>query len=130
MKRLAILFALFIVLIILAADLGVGSSFFALVNQIPGADKSGHFILIGLLAFFVIWSVMETYPTSSRSAWIKGMLALAAIVTLEECSQVFLRFRGFSLIDLVFDYLGILFFGCLAAFLQKQKGRRNHTGIT
>lgn len=127
MKRIAILFSIFILMVILAADLGVGSPFFALVRRVPGADKTGHFILIGLLAFFVIWAVMDVSSRSSRSACIKSMLVLAAIITLEELTQLFLRFRGFSYADLAFDYLGILLFGCLAAFLQRRQSR--HTRL-
>jgi VanZ family protein len=51
---------------------------------------------------------------------LKGSLIVAVIVTLEEFSQLFLHNRGFSLVDLAADYVGIILFGQLAAYINAQ----------
>jgi Na+-driven multidrug efflux pump len=45
---------------------------------------------------------------------LQGSLIVAFFVTAEEFSQLLLKHRGFSLIDLACDYLGIIAFGILA----------------
>jgi VanZ family protein len=42
-------------------------------------------------------------------------------VTLEEFSQLYLRFRSFDLVDLFFDYVGIFLFGQLAYFIKRRR---------
>ena len=49
------------------------------------------------------------------------------VVTLEEFTQLFLKFRGFSIVDLIFDYAGIIAFGKLAEVVVRR--RRQSTSI-
>ena len=52
MKWLTILFALFLILIIVLADTG-RLGMLAIVYQIPYADKVGHFVLYGILTLLI-----------------------------------------------------------------------------
>ncbi len=122
MKKAAVLFTAFLCAVVVAANLGWGRPLFALVERLPGGDKTGHFLLIGLLGFFVHMAA----STSPRDLLLsRANLLLLATVTLEEFSQIFLQHRGFSLGDLAADYAGLFSFGMLAAiFKARQPGSR------
>ena len=119
MKWITAIFIIALLLIVLVADLGYGPSVFSFLNLIPGGDKTGHFILMGMLSFFINLCLNASRVRIFSVSFLKGSLIVIAIVTLEEFSQLFLKFRGFSLVDLLFDYIGILIFGYLAASLVK-----------
>jgi VanZ family protein len=118
MKKAAALFIAFLLLVVIAADLGWAQPLFLLVERLPGGDKTGHFLLVGLLGFFVNMAA----GTPARGALVsRASLFLLVVVTLEEVSQLFLHFRGFSLADLAADYAGLLSFGWLAAYLKSRQ---------
>jgi hypothetical protein len=117
MKWIAAVFTLLLILIIIAANLGFGPSLFSFVYLIPGADKSGHFFLMGFLSLFVNMALGASRVRFFSLEFPKGILIILTAVTLEEFSQFFLRFRGFSLADLLLDYIGIIMFGILATHL-------------
>jgi VanZ family protein len=117
MKWVTYIFIVLLILIVIAANMGLGPLFFSFVYLLPGGDKAGHFILMGLLSF-LINSVMRASRVQVFSFdLLKGSLIVMAIVTIEELSQIFLKYRGFSLFDLFFDYTGIIIFGRFAAFI-------------
>ena len=114
MKWLAILFTLFIILIIILADTG-NLGILALINRIPFADKVGHFVLYGILTLLINLSLFRSLPSQSpkRIAVIAGLI-LALLIGLEEFSQRYFATRTFSLGDLSASYLGLIFFSWLA----------------
>ncbi len=118
MKWAAILFGLFIVLIIILADAG-RLEILASINRIPFADKAGHFILYGILALLVNLSLFRSFPKQSRTrvAAAAGSI-LILMIGLEEVSQQFFAERSFDLVDLAFSYLGVIFFSWLAIKIQ------------
>jgi VanZ family protein len=126
MKWLTVTFILFLVGVVFAADTGLGTTLFVFLDRIPGGDKTGHFVLIGMLAFLINMSLDSTRTRVLSVRVLKGSLIIAVIVTLEEFSQLFLRHRGFSLIDLSADYAGILLFGQLAATITAQRKPAAH----
>ena len=65
MKWLTILFALFIILIIVLADLGK-LGILQTVNQIPMGDKAGHFILYGILTLLINLTLFRSVSVPSR----------------------------------------------------------------
>lgn len=113
-KWAAILFALFIVLIIVLADSG-RLGILAIVNQIPFGDKAGHFLLYGILALLINLSLFRSFPLHNplRVVVISGLL-MALFIGAEEFSQQFFAKRTFDLVDLTFSYLGVIFFSWLA----------------
>lgn len=121
-KWLAIGFAIFVVLVILFADLGYLQGALAALHEFPFGDKIGHFLLIGILCFLIISSLIQAYP-SWNPKWIAfaAIFALAVVFTLEEASQGPIRGRHASLGDLSANYAGILYFGILALRVNKKR---------
>lgn len=113
MKWFTFLFVLFIVLIIVLADMGKLGSLF--IMRLPYADKAGHFILYGILALLINLSLFRSLPLRSRkwAAVISG-LTLSLLIGLEEFSQQYFANRTFSLSDLSASYLGVIVFSWLA----------------
>ncbi len=114
MKWLTILFTLFIILIIVLADTG-NLGVLNLVNQIPFADKVGHFSLYGILTLLVDLTFMSSLPNQSRKrvVVISGLI-LSLLIGLEEFSQRYFSTRTFSLLDLAASYLGVITFSWLS----------------
>lgn len=114
MKWLTVFFALFIILIIVLADLGK-LGILQTVNQIPLGDKAGHFILYGILVLLINLTLFRSFPLQNRKrvAIISGLI-LALLIGLEEFSQQNFSSRTFSLSDLTASYLGVIFFSWLA----------------
>ena len=121
MKWLTILFAVFIILIIVLADLGK-LGILQTVNRIPFGDKAGHFILYGILIFLIDLTLFRSIPFQSRTRIVvTSGLILALLIGLEEFSQRNFPSRTFDMGDLTASYLGLLFFSWLAL---RTKSRR------
>jgi len=114
MKWLTFFFTLFIILIIILADLGE-LGFLKLLNQIPFADKVGHFVLYGILTLLLDLTFTRALPLPSRKLVVLRIaLILGLLIGLEEYSQQFFAKRTFDLVDLTFSYLGVIFFAWVA----------------
>jgi VanZ family protein len=111
-KRLAVLYSALLVALVVAADRGALP--LHLTARLPGGDKAGHFLLMGLL------SLLVNLAFASRDAFgvLRCSFLVAAVVTLEELSQAALRYRNFETADLAADLAGIAVFGLLAALLR------------
>lgn len=119
MKYITILFALLILFIIVLADLGE-LGFLKLLNQIPYADKAGHFILYGILTLLLDLTFIRTLPARSPRLLVVSIgLILAVLIGAEEFSQQYFPNRTFDLVDLTFSYLGVLFFSWVALRIKK-----------
>ena len=116
MKWLTFIFIVILILIVVAANLGLGHSIFSIIYLIPWGDKVGHFFLMGFLSYLINSVLLASKVRVFSVDLLKGNLCVMAIVTIEEFSQLFLKYRGFSLVDLLFDYIGIIIFGYFAAF--------------
>ena len=87
MKWLAILFALFILLIIVLADAGILAHYVGFIYKIPFGDKAGHFILYGILALLINLAVFRSRPDQSRMVIaVRCGLTLTLLIGLEEFS--------------------------------------------
>ena len=120
MKRISILFALFIVLIIVLADMG-RLGILKQVNRIPYGDKAGHFLLYGILTLLIDLTLFRSHPLRDpkRIAVICGSI-LALLIGLEEFSQRYFASRTFSLLDLTASYLGVAFFTWVALRIKNR----------
>ena len=119
MKWLAILFALFIALIIVLADTG-NLGVLGFINQIPYGDKAGHFILFGILTLLLDLALIRSLPNRDpKLVAVSIGLTLALVIGAEEYSQQFFHSRTFSLLDLAFSYLGVLFFSWVALRIKR-----------
>ena len=115
MKWLAILFTLFILLVIVLADAGLLARHVGFVYAVPWGDKAGHFILYGILALLLNLALFRAVPDQSpKRLAVKCGLVLALLIGLEEFSQQYFANRTFDLLDLTFSYLGVAFFSWLA----------------
>jgi len=115
LKWIALAFTIFIVAVIVLADLGRLRFVFWMVGRVPYLDKFLHFLLIGILTFLVSASLMQMFPNKNLN-WIalSCVLFFMIVFTVEEVSQIPIRRRDFSIQDLAANYLGILTFGFLA----------------
>ena len=111
----AILFTAFIVIIIVLADLGRLPRFLNSIYDMRYGDKIGHFVLFGLLDFFITRAALSALPLR-RPVWValSASLILALLVGLEEYSQNYFRERTAELIDLLAGYFGMLIGGLTA----------------
>ena len=110
MKYFTILFTLFIILIITLSNLGQ-LGFLKILNQLPFADKIGHFVLYGILTLLLDLTFTRALPPPSRKLVVLRIaLILSLLIGLEEYSQQFFAKRTFDLVDLTFSYLGVIFF--------------------
>jgi polysaccharide biosynthesis protein VpsQ len=115
MKWLAILFTLFILLVILLADAGVLGHYIGFVYEFRFGDKAGHFILYGLLTMFIDLALFRARPDQSRKRLaMQCGLILTVLIGLEEFSQQYFSSRTFDLVDLTFSYLGVVFLSWVA----------------
>ena len=126
MKWIAVLFGLFIILIIVLANLGeLGVLRF--INEISYGDKAGHFILYGILTLLIDLSFLRgstdmpsaSVETNLNLIVLRIALILALLIGLEEYSQQYIPSRTFDLVDLAFSYLGVVFFSWLALRIKK-----------
>lgn len=120
MKYAAVLFTIFIILVIILADRGLlGPLHF--IYDFPYGDKAGHFILYGLLAFFItLASIRSFLRLDPKRVALSIGLILALLIGAEEYSQKFFANRTFDLIDLLASYIGLIV-GGWAALKQARK---------
>jgi len=120
MKYISFLFLIFIIVVIVLADKGSLPHSIRALYDYPNGDKLGHFILFGLLNFFVTRAFLSSFPSQPRS-WVALSvgLILALFIALEEWSQKFFSTRTFDFVDLLASYAGIVTFAPLAFFWRK-----------
>ena len=115
----ALLFALmsftsFLGVIIFLRNNNLGNSFFNLFINIPHYDKIGHFILMGILAFLAVISIAPLLPLPPFKSSLLILVSVLLLIAIEECSQIFIVTRTFSLADFACDFFGVVFFGLIA----------------
>jgi VanZ family protein len=120
MKLITIFYVCFILFVIALANEGELGVLAVIVHELPYTDKMGHFILMGLLAFFINLSLKCSTISIWNSNFLKGSIIIFILVTLEEVSQLLVETRTFDLMDLVADYLGIFVFGRLALYFNSR----------
>lgn len=115
MRYFAALFLIFIIGLIVLADADLLPDFINAIYDFPNGDKVGHFVLYGLLNFFITRAFLSSLPTR-RGGWVTLSvgLILALFVALEEFSQKYFASRTFSLLDLTASLLGIIVGGWVA----------------
>jgi len=126
-QRIAVLYGVLLALITLAANRGLIPMWWAF-RHLSWADKLGHFVLIGTLAFLVNLALRARRWRLGRLSGLEGSLWISVAVVLEEISQHWMTYRAFELADLVADFLGILVFGQLARLWLGRRRRLNPGG--
>jgi hypothetical protein len=111
---LTIVFTIVIAWIVVIADIGLAPQLLNFIHSVPCGDLLGHFLLLGTLSLLVNLSTGAQTIRLAGAGVLLGSIVIAAIATLEECSQLWLEHRSFSLLDLAANYAGIILFGRLA----------------
>jgi VanZ family protein len=120
MNRIAILFTLFIILVIVLADTGSLPPYLKRMYDFPYGDKLGHFVLFGLLNFFITLAAIRSLPARTPKLVALSIgLTLALLIALEEFSQRYFAKRTFDLVDLMAGYLGLMVGGFVAYRIKK-----------
>lgn len=114
-------FSLFLLTLIWLADSGRGQWLFHLARLIPGEDKTGHFVLFGMLSLLVNVVLQSSRLRLGRLSLLKGSVLVAAFAIAEEISQLFFRSRTFDWLDLSAGVVGIWLFGRLACRYTKRE---------
>ena len=118
-KWSAVLFSLFILTVIILADVGK-LGMLGFIYEIPYGDKAGHFILYGILTLLIDLALFRSLPNRPRNRIaVTNGLILAVLISLEEFSQRYFATRTFSLVDLGASYLGVIFFSWLALRVRR-----------
>ena len=120
-KWLTALYVLMLAVIVLLADRKDYQFLFRFIRGTPYGDKAGHFILMGLFSLVLNLALSCQTIKLWKLNLLVGSLIVALVVSLEEFSQVFVRYRSFDLVDLLFDYAGIFLFGRFAYYLTKRR---------
>ncbi|MCA9606667.1 MAG: VanZ family protein, partial [Myxococcales bacterium] len=121
-------YAVFIVAIIVAANLGGTNEVFHLITRLPLGDKIGHFVLIGVLGMLVDLVAgrrdarpLRAYP---RLRFPLAPAILFVVVLGEELSQAFLPTRTCDAGDLLADLLGMATFVGIGRLLAASSVRQ------
>ncbi|MCB0103324.1 MAG: VanZ family protein [Anaerolineales bacterium] len=119
MKYLAFLFTLFIVLVIILADINALPPFVRSFYDFPNGDKVGHLVLFGLLNFFLTSAFLSRFNPDPKRVALSVGLILALAIAAEEYSQQYFSARTFDLVDLLAGYVGVVAGGWIALRLKK-----------
>ena len=110
-----LLFALFIVAIVVVANLDKFPKPLKYLYDFPGGDKVGHFSLFGILSFLLNRSALTLYPKRNPARLtLTVSLLLSIVIGLEEWSQSLFPARTMSATDLIASYAGVAVFAFLA----------------
>lgn len=108
-----LLFSLFVLIVIVGADLGLLGLVVGLIHRVPAFDKVAHAVLIGTLAWLLNQGLCWRLVTLRQRRWLLGSLIIAVVFTLEECSQAWIPGRSFDLGDLAANWTGVWLVGRL-----------------
>ena len=112
------IYILLLMSIVYVADHHQYHDLFSIIRSVPGGDKYGHFLLMGVLSFLLNTSLRCREVDVCTRHVLLGSAIVSLAVTLEEVSQIFIQHRSFDLADLLFDYLGIWVFGKVALYVR------------
>jgi hypothetical protein len=121
LKWLAIGFFLLLAAIVIAADQGEIPPFIKSLYRFPGGDKLGHFLLMGLLSFFVNMALPLRPADKPWRSLLIGSGVVLLVVTIEELSQGLSSNRTLSWSDWICSCAGIVCFGYAAWRLRLRR---------
>jgi VanZ family protein len=120
MKWIAALFTLFILAVILLADLGRLPAVFRAASDYPFGDKLGHFVLFALLSLFITLTAVRSIPGCAPARLgLKITLVLGVLVSIEEGTQRYISTRSPDWVDLGASLLGLIIGASAAVWWSK-----------
>ena len=112
---LTLLLFLFLLWMIVIADMGSKNFFFEWVRSIHNGDKMAHFILYGVLTFLLNRALELRTLTFLGYKLQWGALFVLSFAIIEELSQYFFPSRTLSAADVIADMIGVSLFSYLSA---------------
>jgi VanZ family protein len=104
-----VLFFIFIIWIIVQADLGIDNPFVQFVHQIPWGDKIGHIFIFACLTFLLNHALSYASFKLFRVKLLTGSMLIFCFALAEEFTQLFFPTRTFDFGDILSDLVGIIF---------------------
>lgn len=117
-KILAVLFFVFVLVVIYWASSGRMPIFLQRLYRFPGGDKLAHFLLVGCLALLVNLALGRRMLTVGRRRFLTGSVLVAAFISLEEVSQFAFPLRTLDVWDWAAGMAGILLAGRLTGYIS------------
>jgi VanZ family protein len=106
-KWLAIAFSIFIIVVIILADMGTLPGLIRGLYDFPNGDKLGHFILYGILSLLLNLAFTLRPGVNLPRTILTVSLVLALLIGLEEWSQSLFDSRTMDIVDLLASYAGV-----------------------
>ena len=107
-KWFVLCFIIFVIAIVVMADLGKMPGFLANLYNFPNGDKVGHFFLMGTLGLLVDLAVVANSARIPVRRLLIAAISIMAVVGLEEASQALFGTRHADWLDLASSWAGIL----------------------
>jgi hypothetical protein len=120
MKILTGFYVIVLVVIILVANRRSTRYLLDFIGNVPYGDKLGHFFLMGILSFLINLLLQSRTVGFGKLRYLLGSLIVLVVVSIEECSQMFIRGRTFDWGDLAADFAGIIIFGEIARLICRK----------
>ena len=121
LKTFTYCYAALLTTIDLLADTGSLGGLLAWLHHVPFGDKTCHFVLAGGLSFLVCATLSRRRPERRLAVVACTILVLAALTSLEECSQSLSSYRQFEPLDMLCNVTGTLAFGSAVLLLPAKK---------
>lgn len=112
-KWLAFAFSIFIIIVVILADMGSLPGLIRGLYGFPNGDKLGHFILYGILSLLLNLAFTLRPGLNLSRTILTVSLVLALLIGLEEWSQSLFGSRTMDIVDLLASYAGVT----MAAFV-------------
>ena len=106
-KWLAFAFSIFIIVVIVLADMGTLPGLIRGLYDFPNGDKLGHFILYGILSLLLNLAFTLRPGLNLSHIILIVSLILALLIGLEEWSQSLFGSRSMDIVDLLASYAGV-----------------------
>ena len=112
------LFFFFICWVTLEANLDQYNTFIMLGRKIPGGDKIGHFLVYGIMALLLNYSLRFARVSILKMAVYTGSIVVLGFAIIEEFTQLAFESRTFDYADMVSDIAGIAMFSLLSLLAE------------
>ena len=100
-------FGLFVIAVVISANLGYGESFWSFIHSTRNADKLGHIGLFGTLGFLCNLAFPNFRIRHLPRCITAITFVILILVSLEEISQAFIPNRHCDLFDWLADVVGL-----------------------
>ena len=114
----AVLFFLFICWVTYEANLGQYNTFIMLGRKIPSGDKIGHFLVYGIMALLLNYSLRFARISILKMTVYTGSVVVFSFAIIEEFTQLAFESRTFDYADMISDVAGIALFSLLTLLAE------------